>query len=387
LPWSERITFLNLLLLQTKVFPYHWKSKTTLQFTSQIIITMKEDAMDSNRLPHHRMVSSNQQYARRSLSSIRVEDLPPLPFPCGHRPSPYKPCTSSSRHGRPLVNGRTRSKAVDPSGSITSNSEPLTCFDSTFHYDHGNDSPRTPRVSFSPFPQNHNCKSNSQPQAQTRVMNLPWTDVRGNTAAYTGEVNELIQPHGLGHLQYQNGTVHISVWRNGMPVRNPPNLVSSTKEAVENASLKRGLELGDIALPSQIQNASPEDAHDAAASLPVHSFAFVLRSNGQWTYAILADRPVPEGPQASIRFVLDKRGSTKIFKRKYWGMYIRSVRNVNKNENEKHMGNDKCDVNCRITVEKEEVMTREAFQRLESFQKAVRRVSSDLSIRTKDHWG
>jgi len=249
------------------------------------------------------------------------------------------------------------------------------------------DSPRTPRVSFGPFHQKHNCKGSSQQEGRTRVLNLPWTDARGCIAAYTGEVNELIQPHGLGHVQYHNGTVHISVWCNGMPAMPPPEEVSPRKESVVvKLPPNRKLELGDIALPDEIQDMSPQAARDVAASLPVHSFAFVLRSHGVWTYAIMSDRPVLKGPEASIRFVLNKGCSTKIVKRKYWGRYIRLVRNGNDGECENRMQSDKREVNYGMRqVQGEEVTTKEIFKRLDSFQKAARRVSTDLSIRTKDH--
>ena len=213
----------------------------------------------------------------------------------------------------------------------------------------------------------------------------PWTDAHGCAVTYTGEVNALIQPHGLGHVQYQNGTVHISVWCNGMTDRPPPEVVSPRKEAVVvKLPPKRELELGDIALPAEMQDMSPRAASDAAASLPVHSFAFVLRSNGVWPYAIVADRPALEGPE---RFVLNKGGSTKIVKRKYWGRYIRLVCNGNDVECKNRMQSNKCGINDgRRQVHGEEITTKEMFERLDSFQRAVRRVSADLSIRTKDHW-
>ncbi|KAL7517371.1 hypothetical protein ACHAWX_002300, partial [Stephanocyclus meneghinianus] len=229
----------------------------------------------------------------------------------------------------------------------------------------------------------------SQQGERTLVINLPWTDAHSCAVTYTGEVNALIQPHGLGLVQYQNGTVHITVWCNGMPDRPPPEVVSPRKEAiVEKLPPKRELELGDIALPAEIQDMSPRAASNAAASLPVHSFAFVLHSKGVWTYAIVADRPALEGPEASIRFVLNKGGSTKIVKRKYWGRYIRLVRNGNDGECENRMQSNKCGINDgRRQVHGEEITTKEMFERLDSFQRAVSQVSADSSIRTKDHRG
>ena len=61
--------------------------------------------------------------------------------------------------------------------------------------------------------------------------------------------------------------------------------------------------------------------------LRVHNFAFVLRGNGRWTYAILADRK-----EDSLLFVVDDEGSTKKLSRKFWATSIRFV-NVEKKIN------------------------------------------------------
>ena len=150
------------------------------------------------------------------------------------------------------------------------------------------------------------------------------------------------------------------------------------------------IEGGTLAVTKLANGGAPSSigaASNAAASLPVHSFAFVLHSKGVWTYAIVADRPALEGPEVCIRFVLNKGGSTKTVKRKYWGRYIRLVRNGNDGECENRMQSNKCRINDgRRQVHGEEITTKEMFERLDSFQRAVRRVSADLSIRTKDHW-
>lgn len=344
--------------------------------------------MNATCTPHRPMDSLDPKHAPRSLSNIRIEELPPLPFQCGRRPSRSQQCLSSAQTGPPHMDGHASSSTVG--GPLQSNRgyvESPTWSAFTYSHRYGIESPRTPQVSFSPLHQKHYRRGSSQQEGRTRVLNLPWTDARGCIAAYTGEVNKLIQPHGLGHLQYQNGAVHISVWCNGMPAMPPPEEVSPRKEtAVVKLPPKRKLELGDIALPAEIHDTSPQAVQDAAASLPVHSFAFVLRSDGLWTYAIVADRPVLEGHEASIRFVLNKGGSTKIVKQKYWGRYIRLVHSSNDGECENRMQGKKCEVNDRMRQEQgEEVVNKKIFERLDSFQRAMRRVSMDLSIRTKDH--
>jgi len=54
-------------------------------------------------------------------------------------------------------------------------------------------------------------------------------------------------------------------------------------------------------------------------------FIKVHRSDGTWTYAIVANFPVETGEHASIRFVTDKKGSTKSIKKHKWADSIRLV--------------------------------------------------------------
>jgi len=69
-------------------------------------------------------------------------------------------------------------------------------------------------------------------------------------------------------------------------------------------------------------------------SLKVHDFAFVLRSDGQWCYSIVAatDYSRPPGSHEKyfdkssyILFVIDGEGRTKKIKEKHWEEKIRLV--------------------------------------------------------------
>lgn len=78
------------------------------------------------------------------------------------------------------------------------------------------------------------------------------------------------------------------------------------------------LRLGDTARLMDMIPISP--LSDIESSLFIQDFCFVLRSNGQYTYAIVADR---DGE--SFRVVLDEAGSTKVLRREYWDSSIRLV--------------------------------------------------------------
>ena len=75
----------------------------------------------------------------------------------------------------------------------------------------------------------------------------------------------------------------------------------------------------------QIIESNPTKALQLIHQLRIHDFAWILRSSREWTYAIIADFPVESGEEESIRFVIDKFGSTKTLKMKHWAKCIRLV--------------------------------------------------------------
>lgn len=225
---------------------------------------------------------------------------------------------------------------------------------------------------------NENTPTMSRPG--TRVLNLPWTDHRGIQAYYSGGVNVLIQPHGYGTLVYEDGTSVQSMWNNGTSLqddwhhrwkkkrsasctykksRSAPNvgnvpaaMVSPIYrklsrsfeadkidgEASRSPSCIRDLSgftdipfrlhynLGDIGTPDDmIVERDPVKGHQNVSSLKVHDFAFVLRSNGTWTYAIVADFPERGTRRMSVHFVMNAKGSTKTVERRHWAKFVRLV--------------------------------------------------------------
>ena len=81
-----------------------------------------------------------------------------------------------------------------------------------------------------------------------------------------------------------------------------------------------------------------------ALSLQKHDFAFVKRSNGHYSYAILAYRTTSgddspshhndsmksidnngKGGEEGMAFVMDNSGSTKMIRKKHWAEYVRLV--------------------------------------------------------------
>lgn len=236
---------------------------------------------------------------------------------------------------------------------------------------------------------NNGGNNTEQTDKTIKVIDLPWVDRRGMRGNYTGEVNNMIQPHGKGVLVYENGLVLDCMWCNGTSIkpasalsRNetlpsasentaapPSNIANSTEtrrnstnqgskisrensskpeELKKRASTTRGGEiahksssiqndtsrsdynLGDNALSDDhtIIEPSREEAMKHISSLKVFDFAFVRRTNGKWTYSIISDRS-----ENMIRFVVDENGRTKQLERQYWVSNIRRARAEVKPEN------------------------------------------------------
>ena len=85
------------------------------------------------------------------------------------------------------------------------------------------------------------------------------------------------------------------------------------------------LDLGDTGKSQDMLKCYPLHTWEMIYSLQKHDFAFILRSNGSWTYAIIADRQ-----EESIRFVVNTTGSTKTLFTRRW---LDSIRVVNTRSN------------------------------------------------------
>ena len=223
-----------------------------------------------------------------------------------------------------------------------------------------------------------------------QVIDLLWRDLRGVEGKYSGQINSWIQPHGFGSLVLVDGTTITCKWYNGTPldrrrsdsgynrneslrrsstsrrssegneerehrapidessrtVDNKFDYVKSVSEPVVSStprgkqlSRRHTYQLGDVPVSSKhmIASSSMKDAIENASTLNIHDFAFVLRSNGDWCYSIVARKNPPsesmdkrgkivtDYEDASILFVTDTKGSTKSIKMKHWGKMIRLV--------------------------------------------------------------
>ena len=82
-----------------------------------------------------------------------------------------------------------------------------------------------------------------------------------------------------------------------------------------------------------INDACPQAALERVSRLNHRDFAFVKRSNGSWSYAMLASHFVGMYNEEHMMFVLNELGSTKILKMSQWASCVLCVNNMIDTEN------------------------------------------------------
>lgn len=102
-----------------------------------------------------------------------------------------------------------------------------------------------------------------------------------------------------------------------------------------NRTCLRHLDIGDVGSPHDMiiaEGLITETANqisDMIHSLQKHDFVFLHRSDGSWTYAIIAERQ-----EKYMRLVVDCKGGNKVIPRKRW---LKSIRLVNIRTNREKM--------------------------------------------------
>lgn len=81
-----------------------------------------------------------------------------------------------------------------------------------------------------------------QQQQSAVVCGMMWMDQCGNTGAYTGEVNFLSIPHGIGSMRYDQGDVSEGMWRNGEIVGNNSEMYRSSSSPLSSSSSSSSVE-------------------------------------------------------------------------------------------------------------------------------------------------
>mmetsp|Transcript_5666 Transcript_5666/g.12345 ORF Transcript_5666/g.12345 Transcript_5666/m.12345 type:complete len:226 (-) Transcript_5666:116-793(-) len=103
----------------------------------------------------------------------------------------------------------------------------------------------------------------------------------------------------------------------------PSPLRKSKNNCPRSSTCLGHLDLGDVGTSRDMLECDPNRTWEAILSLQKHDFAFVLRSDGRWTYAILAEKRAK-----SMRFVVSLKGTTKTITKSKQLDSIRLVNNV-----------------------------------------------------------
>lgn len=94
-----------------------------------------------------------------------------------------------------------------------------------------------------------------------------------------------------------------------------PQVSSNTTSVVAEYKLGQVLRSSSHMNPDQTQ----------VSSLNNYDFAFIKRTDGTWTYAILAYRSTLDNGEECMMFVMNEAGSTKLIRRRQWGEFVRCV--------------------------------------------------------------
>lgn len=108
----------------------------------------------------------------------------------------------------------------------------------------------------------------------------------------------------------------------------PSNLVNEIVNDFSNAEPSpHTYNLGEIGRKEDmIMHTCFEEKLVAIAQLKERDHAFIWRSNGYWTYAIVVGRV--GGPDASLKFVVDEKGHTKEIPLRQWSKFLRVAKDT-----------------------------------------------------------
>lgn len=120
----------------------------------------------------------------------------------------------------------------------------------------------------------------------------------------------------------------------------PPKAQQRDQEE-ENVGFRRDYRLGQPARSPLhiIEEPTKEDALQSISKLENHSFVFVKRSDGKWTYAVLAFRSLEsfskyattgaedekDVVEECMTFVMSDSGASKVIRKKHWAEFVRCV--------------------------------------------------------------
>ena len=290
--------------------------------------TTGDDFVSDQEIPTFPMARSEHP-AHREGETVSEDRTSPKPETEGtqHRPSPY------NEHLSPKPENEKSQHRLSPYNEYLSDPKQSDAI-VNYHNDHNDDSVNddsvVPRYEPPAEPSNVWKEPESAPPSSTaiverraprpkKVNGLPWSDYNGQSGRYTGEVNDEYMPHGRGEMVYDRGVVSSGIWYKGvLDTEGPLTQDEYVPDRLPSYSV------GDKGREEDMVIDGKKETAAAVALLRVSDGAFVRRSDGNWTYAVVKQRI--EGSNASIKFKVNSRGSTKSFPMSQWGSYIRRIK-------------------------------------------------------------
>jgi len=210
------------------------------------------------------------------------------------------------------------------------------------------------------------------------VNNLPYTSQFGASGMYTGSVSEQYEPHGKGTMVYDDGEILKGYWNAGDLVRESElysddedededdeeeiddlsssmaDIGSKVKGKYRSRSRSRSKEPTPKPIPPppppppkpKTPSPSPpppeyevgdpgkhrdmimdkEESLKVINQLKFGDGAFIRRSDGKWSYAVVKSLEETEQGKSAIRFLVNNRNSSKSYAKKYWGTHVRPLK-------------------------------------------------------------
>ncbi|EJK72258.1 hypothetical protein THAOC_06223 [Thalassiosira oceanica] len=214
------------------------------------------------------------------------------------------------------------------------------------------------------------------------TTNLPFTGSLGESGMYTGSVSGQYKPHGKGTMVYDNGDVIRGYWAEGDLVRESEmysdsddddddddddgeedlmgsmaNVATRSRSKSRDAGRSRSRDRRPAEAPPPPKPRTPRppppefkigdrgerkdmivDKDEALKMIDHLQFgdgAFIRRSDGKWTYAVVKSFEDTQEGRNAIRFIVNDRNSSKSYAKKYWESHVRPLKGMKIPEPEK----------------------------------------------------
>lgn len=158
--------------------------------------------------------------------------------------------------------------------------------------------------------ESYHVQNHSSDAIEETVNDFRCRDSSGKYGFYSGTMNEHDEPHGKGEMVWDSGKITRGIWSNAFLI-----VKEGEDKDYEPISMPN-YKIGDIVLSRDIANQTREKSMVAASKLRVGDCAFIIRSKGSYTYAVVKSRSDLE--DVSITFQVNSRGCTKTFKILQW---------------------------------------------------------------------